>query len=353
MTFPKPVPPKSAALFFIALAALCAINATPARAAGRDAGLIQRAKAIFGTLPTTMSSPDNPITPEKVKLGATLFWESRISVDGTVSCAKCHPPERYGADGLAKALGNNCRENPRNSPSIFNAASQIAEHWIGNRTSVEDQAKQALIGPPSFGMPDYASVEAILKGMPGYVALFKAAFPRDSDPVTVDNFARAVGAFERTLTTPAPFDDFLRGKTDALSEQEKRGLRAFLDTGCMTCHFGPFIGGQLYQKFGIFAPYEQYTKSRKIDEGRFAVTKVPADRFVFKVPVLRNVAETAPYFHDGSVPKLVDAVTIMAKVQLNKDLGRGRAEDIAAFLKSLTGRIPAQALRVPVLPSTD
>ena len=322
-------------------------------AADADLELRDQAKAIFGVLPASMPSPGNPITPEKVKLGATLFWEPRISVDRTVSCVKCHPLGLYATDGLKKALGNNCRENPRNAPTVFNAASQISAHWIGNRTGVEDQAKQALIGPPSFGMPDYASVEKVLKGMQGYVAMFKAAFPGEKDPVTAENFAKAVGAFERTLVTPSAFDDFLLGKTDALTSRQIRGLRAFMDTGCMTCHFGPFLGGQMYQKFGMFEPYEKYTKSEKVDEGRFAVTKNLDDKFFFKVPVLRNVAETPPYFHDGSVSKLTDAVVIMAKIQLGKDLEQDQAGDIAAFLDSLTGRIPQAVLIVPVLPYED
>jgi cytochrome c peroxidase len=314
---------------------------------------MNKAKAVFGPLPASMPSPDNPITPEKVKLGKALFWEPRISVDGTVSCAKCHPMGLYAADGLKKAIGDSCKENPRNAPSIFNAAAQISEHWIGNRTSVEDQAKQALVGPPSFGMPSYESVEKILKGMKGYVAMFKEAFPNDKDPVTADNFAKAVGVFERTLMTPAPFDDFLQGNVKALTDQQKRGLKTFMDTGCMTCHFSPYLGGQMYQKFGMFEPYAKYTKSEKIDDGRFTVTKNPADRFFFKVPVLRNVAETPPYFHDGSVAKLTDAVTIMAKVQLAKDLVPEQVGDVAAFLASLTGKIPEAALTVPVLPSGD
>ena len=327
--------------------------ATTLYAADKDAELMNRAKTVLGALPASMPSPDNPITPQKVKLGMTLFWEPRISVDRTVSCVKCHPLGLYAADGLRKAIGNNCKENPRNSPTILNAASQISEHWIGNRTSVEDQAKQALTGPPSFGMPDYLSVEKILKGMKGYVVLFKAAFPEDKDPVTVDNFAKAVGAFERTLVTPSAFDDFLQGKTAALNAEQKRGLKAFLDTGCVTCHFGPFMGGQMYQKFGMFEPYEKYTKSEKVDEGRSAVTKNPAEKFFFKVPVLRNVAETPPYFHDGSVNKLADAVTIMAKIQLGKDITREQAGDLVAFLSSLTGRIPQAVLTAPVLPSED
>jgi len=322
-------------------------------AAGPDDDLMNRAKAVFGPLPASMPSPDNPMTPEKVKLGHILYGEPRISVDGTVSCVKCHPIGLYAVDGLKKAVGNNCKPNPRNSPCIFNAASQISEHWIGNRTSVEDQAKQALIGPPSYGMPSYEAVEKALKGIKGYEALFKEAFPGDRDPVTVDNFAKAVGAFERTLMTPAPFDDFVKGNAKALTAAQKRGLQAFIDTGCMTCHFSPYLGGQLYQKFGVFEPYEKYTKSQAVDEGRFAVTKNPSDRFLFKVPVLRNVAATPPYFHDGSVEKLEDAVVIMAKIQLGKDLTRDQTSDLVAFLQSLTGVIPEAALKVPVLPQAN
>jgi cytochrome c peroxidase len=259
----------------------------------------------------------------------------------------------YAADGLRKALGNHCKENPRNAPCIFNAASEIAAHWIGNRTNVEDQAKQALIGPPAYGMPSYGAVEKILKGIKGYVVLFQEAFPNEKEPVTADNFAQAVGAFERTLVTPAPFDDFMNGNARALNEQQKRGLKTFIGAACMTCHQGPYLGGQMYQKFGVFQPYEHYTKSAQVDEGRSAVTKNPVDKFFFKVPVLRNVAETPPYFHDGSVDRLEDAVVIMAKIQLAKDLTEEQVADITAFLRSLTGKVPEMALTVPVLPSAQ
>src|SRR5574340_1019370 len=187
------------------ISAVLPVAGSPSALAG-DQELINAAR-IFGPLPQIMSSDQNPVTPAKVTLGKMLFHEMRISIDGTVSCAKCHPMSLYAADGLKKAKGNNCREIPRNSPTIFNAAIQIAEHWNGNRTSVEDQAKQAVTGPPAYGMPSYASVEKILRGMKGYVQLFREAFPDESEPVTMDNFARAVGAFERTLVTPGPFDD--------------------------------------------------------------------------------------------------------------------------------------------------
>jgi len=318
-----------------------------------DEDLLKQAKQIFGPLPKAMVSERNPITPEKVKLGKMLFYETRISVDGTVSCARCHPIGLYAADGLRKSIGNNCKVNPRNAPTLFNAAGQISAHWIGNRTDVEDQARQSVIGPPSFGMPSYEEVEKKFKEIKGYVELFKKAFPIDNDPVTVDNFAKAVGAFERTLVTPSAFDAFLKGDIAALNGQEKRGLRTYMETGCVMCHFGPYVGGQVYQKSGIFEPYWKYTKSELIDEGRYAVTKNEADKYVFKVPIHRNVAKTAPYFHDGSVDKPEDAVWIMGKIQLGKDLNKSQVEEIVTFLKSLTGKIPEDALKVPLLPSMD
>lgn len=340
---------RDALLLFFLVLFVSVITGTSFAAA--DEGLIKKASQAMGPLPASMQSADNPITPEKVKLGKMLFYEPRISVDGTVSCAKCHPIAMYAVDGLRKSVGNNCKENPRNDPTVFNAAAQISAHWIGNRTSVEDQAKQAIIGPPSYGMPSYEAAEKILRSYKGYQTLFQAAFPSDKEPVTADNFAMAVGAFERTLVTPAPFDAFLRGDKDAMTQQQKTGLAVFIEQGCAGCHSSPYAGGQMYQKFGLFEPYQTYTKSAKVDEGRFAVTKKEGDKFVFKVPVLRNVAMTPPYFHDGAVDKLPDAVWIMGKLQLGKDLPQEQVRDIAAFLHALTGKIPEDALTVPILPS--
>ena len=176
---------------------------------------------------------------------------------------------------------------------------------------------------------------------------------QDKDPVTVDNFAKAVGAFERTLVTPSRFDAFVKGELTALSDNQKRGLKTFIETGCMTCHSSAYVGGQMYQKFGVFEPYWQYTRSKEIDEGRYVVTKNESDKYVFKVPILRNVEMTSPYFHDGSVDHLYDAVRIMGKIQLGKDLDKSRVEEIVTFLKSLTGEIPEDALKIPLLPSTN
>lgn len=318
-----------------------------------DEDILKQAKQIFSPLPQVMVSEKNSITSEKVKLGKMLLYESRISIDGTVSCIKCHPISLYGADGLKKSIGNNCKVNPRNAPTLFNAAAQISAHWIGNRTDVEDQAKQSVKGPPSFGLPSYEALEKKLKEIKGYNNLFKKAFPKDENPITVDNFAKAVGVFERTLVTPSPFDAFLKGSKDILKEKEKRGLKTFIEGGCTACHSGQYMGGQMYQKFGIVEPYWKYTKSEAIDEGRYVVTKNESDKYLFKVPVLRNVAKTAPYFHDGSIDKLEDAILIMGKVQFGRDLTRPQIEDIISFLISLTGKISEDALKVPLLPSLE
>ncbi len=179
------------AIVFISILSFAGISL----GASGDEELLKQAKQIFGPLPQAMISEKNPITPEKVKLGKILFYETRISVDGTVSCARCHPIGLYAADGLKKSIGNNCKVNPRNAPTLFNAAGQISAHWIGNRVDVEDQARQSVTGPPSFGMPSNEAVEAKLKGIPGYTELFKKAFPGESSPVTVDNFAKSGWCF--------------------------------------------------------------------------------------------------------------------------------------------------------------
>jgi cytochrome c peroxidase len=315
--------------------------------------MMSTAKSAFGTLPRSMPSAANPITPEKAALGRILYFDPRISVDGTVSCSRCHLIGLYATDGLPKAIGNNGKLNPRNAPTVLNAADQIAAHWIGNRKNVEDQAAQALVGPPSFGMPSYDAAVKAIKAIPGYAPLFAAAFPQDADPITAANFGAAVGAFERTLVTPGPLDDFIGGDASALTARQQRGMTTFIGQGCGGCHSSTYLGGQLYTKFGLAAPYWQYTKSNPIDEGRFAVTGNPADKYVFKVPVLRNVAMTPPYFHDGSVPSLADAIRIMAKVQMGKDLTGAQVGDILAFFASLTGRIPPEVLQAPILPPTQ
>lgn len=320
-----------------ALAAASLIAAAGAFAAGVDDALLGDANRLFAALP----APSPPASPDQVRLGRLLFYETRVSVDGTVSCARCHLPSLYGTDGLAKGHGHHDKLNPRNVPTVFNAALQFAQHWRGDRRDVEDQASQALTGAVSYGNPDAAAATARLKALPdGYADLFRKAFPGEADPVTIANFGKAIGAFERTLTTPSRFDEFLKGRADALTAREKAGLREFIDFGCAGCHDGAGVGGGSFQKFGVVADYWTATGVAEPDKGRFDVTKQSEDLYVFKTPSLLNVAVTPPFFHDGSIQKLDDAVRIMAQVQLGVALSDAEVGDIVAFLDSLTGPVP-------------
>jgi cytochrome c peroxidase len=298
-----------------------------------------------------MSTPDAPISPERVELGRKLFFDPRVSVDGTVSCSRCHQAALYATDGLPKAKGAFDRLNDRRAPTVLNAALHFKAHWRGDRENVEDQATRALTGPASFGNPDDAAAMARLKAIPGYPEMFRKVFPGQPDSVTAQNFGIAIGAYERTLVTPSRFDEFLTGKTDALTEIEQRGLRKFMNTGCVGCHNGVVVGGRIFQKFGVVEDYWKETGSKEPDKGRFDVTHNPSDTYVFKVPSLRNVAMVPPYFHDGSVSTLPQAVRVMAKVQLGKMLADQDVDEIVAFLKSLTGKVPPNFAEAPVLPT--
>jgi cytochrome c peroxidase len=304
-------------------------------------------------LPPVIASTENPITPAKAELGKMLFYETRGSADGTVACIRCHPFSLYGADGLRKSVGLGGKPTVRNAPTVLNAAGQISAHWVGNRKDVEDQATQSLIGNSSFSTPSSEAAEKKLREITGYEPHFRKAFPGEKNPVNAANCGQAVGAFERTLVTPSPLDAFLDGDMKALTNPQKTGLREFIEAGCAGCHSGTYVGGRMYQKFGLAEPYWVYTKSAEIDEGRFTVTKNADDKYVFKVPGLRNVAMTPPYFHDGSVDRLPDAVRIMGKVQLGSALEDQQIEDIVNFLGCLTGRIPEDAMRVPILPRKE
>ncbi len=326
--------------FFIVLVSLLFIAAT-ARAEGPNAKtLLEEAKQNFQ--PIVVPSPVNDsVAAARVELGRRLFFENRVSMDGNVSCAHCHLPEKLASDGLPKAIGVFGKENPRNAPSIFNAALNFKQHWRGDRESLEDQAEKSLLGPASFGNPDQATAMSKLKAIPAYAGAFAKAFPGDKDPINSKNWGAAVGAFERTLMTPSKFDAFLSGDASALTNQEQAGLRKFIDLGCVACHNGPGVGGNFFQKFGVVSDYWKATGVATPDKGRADVTKNDADLYVFKVASLRNIAQTAPYFHDGSVEDLTKAVKIMGKTQLGQDLSEKDAADIVAFLGALTGPVPA------------
>ena len=342
-------------LWMLACAAVIA-TACASVASSDDAALLARARQLFKPLPADAATPERPLGKERVELGRALFFEPRLSVDDRISCATCHQPSFYGAEPLAVSMGPSGKLLPRNTPTIFNTALQFAQHYGGNRSDVEDQAVRSLTSPFAYQQKDLAAAEVKLRSLPGYRAMFDKAFPGQSDPVTVLNMGLAIGAYERVLLTPAPFDRYLSGDTGALSAQAQRGLDKFMTTGCTGCHNGVLLGGQSYQKFGLTQDYWTLTGSQPndihkgIDKGRFQDTKNEADSFMFKVQQLRNVAVTPPYFHDGSVARLEDAVRIMAKLQLGRDLGPPEVADIVAFLESLTGEIPANFAQAPVLP---
>lgn len=333
----------------VAMGVIAVCNAR-AQAAGDDAQLLKDAQRVFKPLPKDAGTPEFPITPLRVELGRKLFFDPRISADGTVSCSRCHQPALYATDGLPKAKGVFDKVNDRRAPTVLNAALQFKAHWRGDRENVEDQATLAVLGPASFGDPDNAAAMAKVKAIPGYIELFQKAFPGEQDPVTVGNWGKAIGAFERTLITPGPFDEYLGGRVQALSEPERKGLRTFMATGCGSCHNGAVLGGTMFRKFGVVEDYWKETGSQEIDKGRFDVTNNPADMYVFKVPGLRNTAMTRPYFHDGSARTLPEAVRIMAKVQLGKALSDEDTNAIITFLGSLTGQETPNFAEAPVLP---
>lgn len=334
----------------LALATSVLLAPGPAAAHNGDEHQLAEAQQNFKPLPANFATPDRSLTPELVALGRVLFHEPRASVDGSSSCARCHQAGLYGTDGLQKSVGVLGRTLPRNAPTVLNSAGQFAQHFGGNRKDVEEQAMKALVSPFSYGNADYAEAMARLEAIPGYRPLFEKAFPGDPNPIRAENWGRAIGAFERTLVTPGPFDRYLAGDVTAMPAQARYGMSKFIQTGCAGCHSGPLLGGTAFRKFGQIIDYWTATGSKEIDKGRYVDTKDDVDLYQFKVPPLRNVAKTAPYFHDGSVAKLEDAVRIMALTQLGKRLKDDEVEDIVVFLQNLTGDIPPHYLETPALP---
>jgi cytochrome c peroxidase len=318
----------------IALAGMMLAAALGAAAsAAADEELRRQASALFGRIEATKYQA----TPE-TELGRALFWDARLSLDGKTACASCHPARDWGADARRFSPDARGALTSRHSPTVFNSLSQPTLRWLADRKTGADQAESSLTG--SLGFPSReAGVEKLAQF--DYLAAFRAAYPEDPAPLTSRNYARAIAAYEATLTTPAPFDRFLAGDDSALSGRQKAGLRAFVANGCGGCHNGSLFGGTMLQRFGVVKDYWLETGSEKVDVGRFAMTKKEEDRYVFRVPMLRNIAKTAPYFHDGSVDRLDRAVRIMASVQLGRTLDDAAVSSIVAFLESLTGEIPA------------
>ena len=333
---------KGKVVLFSAAALLLAVG--PVKAG--DA-LQKQAKENF--IPLPVAAPElkgNPATKEKVELGKILYFDPRLSLSALISCNTCHNVGLGGADYQETSTGHGWQRGPRNAPTVLNSVYNVAQFWDGRAKDLAEQAK----GPVQAGVEMNNTPENVVKtlnSMPEYITLFKKAFPGQNDPVTFDNMAKAIEVFEATLVTPdSPFDLFLQGDSKALGETEKKGLQVFMDKGCVDCHGGINMGGDDYYNFGVEqAPDEAILAG---DKGRYVVTEMKDDEYVFKSPSLRNIELTAPYFHSGKVWSLGDAVSVMSTAQLGSKLTEQEVNQVVAFLKSTTGKQPL--VDHPILP---
>ena len=323
-------------------------TALAAPAVAQDDDLREWANDVFDPVPATVPAlEDNIVTPEKIDLGKALFFDPRMSASGVFSCNSCHNLATGGDDNMPVSIGHGWQTGPRNSPTVLNAVFNTAQFWDGRAPDLAEQAK----GPVQAGVEMANTPEnviATLTSMPQYVDWFDDAFPNDDDPVTFDNFAKAIEAYEATLVTPAPFDAWLNGDDNALTDQQVRGLEVFMEAGCANCHNGVNLGGNGYYPFGVIEkPGADILPPG--DKGRYQVTETAVDEYVFRASPLRNIALTAPYFHSGNVWDLQTAVDIMAESQLGAELTPDETVAITAFLESLTGQMPEVVY--PVLPA--
>ena len=331
-------------LVALSIAAVVAFTTSPASADE----LTQRAQESFKPIPSVVPAvKGNAVTREKIELGKMLFFDPRLSASQIISCNSCHNLAAGGVDAGPTSIGHGWQKGPRRAPTVLNAVFNVAQFWDGRAEDLKAQAK----GPVQASVEMNATPDHVVKtlsSMPAYVEMFKKAFPNESSPVTFDNFAKAIEAFEATLITPAArFDQFLDGDANALNDEEKDGLKLFMEKGCSSCHNGINIGGQAYFPFGVVEkPGADILPPG--DKGRFAVTKTVDDQYVFRAAPLRNVALRAPYFHSGQVWGLKQAVGVMGADQLGIKLSDKEEDSIVAFLKTLTGQLPK--IEYPILP---
>ncbi|KAF2989688.1 c-type cytochrome [Methylocystis sp. MJC1] len=344
------------------IASIFAFLSLGAGAVHAEDALRDQAKGLFEPIPKAAPAlPGNPATPEKLALGKMLYFEPRLSGRRDMSCATCHNLTMSGVDAIASS-----QLAGRDVLTVLNAVFNKSQYWDGRTADLQDQVVNSVManpkavlktrgGPMAINPVELAATKQLeidqLKAVPSYVEAFKTAFPGEADPLVYDNIGKAIAVFEATLITPdSAFDRWLTGDDAALDDTQKAGLKLFIDKGCAACHNGVNIGGASYAKFGVVAnPGPEYLPSE--DAGRYAVTKNNADRYVFKVPSLRNVEMTPPYFHTGSTFDLKKAVTVMAETQLGAKLSDDEATKVVAFLKTLTGKQPEIVL--PVLPPRD
>lgn len=313
--------------------------------AGADS-LRDHALTLFAPLPDRLEEVDGlAVTPERVELGRALFFDPRLSDTGQFACATCHNPATGGDSNRETSIGHDWQTGPQNAPTIFNAVLNRARFWQGWAEDLPRTGNSVLtVVSERTGSPE--RVVSVLASMPGYVDAFGAAFPDQVDPVTFGNFAAALSAYEATLLTPAPFDDWLKGDDAALSPQAREGLALFIDKGCATCHQGVNLGGNDYHPFRVRRVPGTEGQPESIQ--CYAVEEADGAEYLYRAGTLRNITLTAPYFSEGSVWSLGLAVQIMARSQLGEELGEAETDAILAFLQSLEGRVPEVVL--PVLP---
>jgi len=297
----------------------------------------------FKVLPASFGKDGQTTAQEE--LGRMLYYDARLSKNHDVSCSSCHDLASYGVDGKPTSSGHRAQLGGRNSPTVYNAAAHVAQFWDGRAADVEAQARGPVLNPIEMAMPDEASVVTVLTSIPGYGESFKKAYPDQEAPITYDNMAAAIGAFERKLVTPSRWDKFLGGDDKALTDKEIEGLNLFASAGCVGCHDGAAVGGGSFQKVGVVRPWPN-----QADTGRMAVTSKGEDKMMFKAPSLRNIARTGPYFHDGSVADLKEAVKMMGAHQLGRDLTDAEIASIVEWLNALTGDLPTEYIQKPTLP---
>jgi cytochrome c peroxidase len=300
-----------------------------------------RARQFFAPLPARMDAPGLSPQPAQIELGRKLFYETQLSFNNTQSCNTCHDLMAYGQDGRPTSPGAVRGRGKRNAPSVYTAALHKAQFWDGRSSSVEDQARFPILNEIEMGMPSETLVEQRLRAVPEYRRLFARAYPHDLEPVRWERVLQAIGAFERGLLAPAPFDRYLQGEVAALDASQARGLEHFLRVGCVQCHQGPALGGDRLQKIGQRRPFPCD------DRGRAEATGQAQDEGVFKVPSLRNVSETGPYYHHGQVRRLEEAVQLMGQHELDVELTPQEVMEICDFLLSLKGQIPTDYVKPP------
>jgi cytochrome c peroxidase len=289
-------------------------------------------------------APATGLAAMRVDLGRRLYYDQHLSENASISCNSCHELAKYGVDpGSSVSLGHNKLPGGRNSPTVYNAGLQFAQFWDGRAPTLAAQASGPMMNPVEMGMSSPEAVLAYIHSRPEYVRQFKQAYPGVKDPVVMDNVTDAIATFEGGLLTPARWDQYLDGNENALSDQEKQGLRVYLRSGCAACHAGRGMGGNSYQKLGVYRDWPD----QKTDPGRFTLTREARDRMYFKVPTLRNVEQTGPWFHDGHVKTIQEAVRLMGTYEAGQKLSEAEVDSIVSFLHALTGDIPQQYIQPP------